>query len=137
MLPIVRPHSVAAERKLEREIMDSHQIAVAIFNDRSTEPARIAAVREFIAGGTRDNAAHGLLLAVSAEIKKPLYEGAGLVSLWEIAHAVLDMQIAHAIDTLELARQETPNAEPIARDWTGAPLAYRVPGLGRFSSSDK
>ncbi len=115
--------------------MDSHQIAVAIFNDRSTEAARIAAVRELVAGASRDNAAHGLLLAASAEIKKSSYEGAGLVSLWEIAHAVLDMQIAHAIDTLELARQETP--APIARDWTGAPLAYRAPGLGRFSSSDK
>jgi hypothetical protein len=113
--------------------MDSHQIAVAIFNDRSTEPARILAVRELVAGASRDNAAHGLLLAASAEIKKPMYDGAGLVSIWEIALAVLDMQIAHAIDTLELARQET-RGEPIARDWTGAPLAYRVPGLGRFSS---
>ncbi|NBV62283.1 MAG: hypothetical protein EBR73_14695 [Rhodobacteraceae bacterium] len=137
MLSIVRPHSVAAERKRERETMDSHQIAVAIFNDRSTEPARMAAVRELVAGASRDNAAHRLLAAASAEVKKSLYEGAGLVSLWEIAHAVLDMQIAHAIDTLELARQETPSAEPIARDWTGAPLAYRAPGLGRFSSSDK
>ena len=135
MLRFVRSHPVPAERKLEGETMDSHQIAVAIFNDRSTEPARMAAVREFIAGGTRDNAAHRLLPAASAEIKKSLYEGAGLVSLWEIAHAVLDMQIEHAIDTLELARRETP--APIARDWTGAPLAYRVPGLGRFSSSDK
>jgi hypothetical protein len=117
--------------------MNPHQIAVAIFNDRSTEPARIAAVREFVAGGSRDNAAHRLLLAASAEIKKPIYDGAGLVSAWEIAHAVLDMQITHAIDTLELARQETPSPEPIARDWTGAPLTYRVPGLGRFSSSDK
>jgi hypothetical protein len=106
MLPIVRPHPVAAERKRERETMDSHRIAVAIFNDRSTEPARIAAVRELVAGASRDNAAHGLLLAASAEIKKPSYEGAGLVSLWEIAHAVLDMQIAHAIDTLELAQRE-------------------------------
>ncbi len=118
--------------------MDSHQIAVAIFNDRSTEPARVAAVRELVAGASRDNAAHRLLAAVSAEVKKPTYEGAGgLVSLWEIAHAVLDMQVEHAIDTLELVRQETPNAEPIARDWTGAPLVYRIPGLGRFSSSDK
>jgi hypothetical protein len=104
MLPIVRPHSVAAERKRERETMDSHQIAVAIFNDRSTEPARIAAVRELVAGASRDNAAHGLLLAASAEVK--MYVGAGLVSLWEIALAVLDMQIEHAIDTLELARSE-------------------------------
>jgi hypothetical protein len=104
MLPIVRPHPVAAERKRERETMDSHQIAVAIFNDRSTEPARIAAVRELVAGASRDNAAHGLLLAASAEVK--MYEGAGLVSLWEIALAVLDMQIEHAIDTLELARSE-------------------------------
>ena len=86
--------------------MDSHQIAVAIFNDRSIKPARVAAVREFIAGGNRDSAAHRLLAAASAEIKKPIYEGAGLVSLWEIAHAVLDMQIEHAIDTLELAQRD-------------------------------
>ena len=26
-------------------------------------------------------------------------------------------------------------APEIARDWTGAPLVYRIPGLGRFSSS--
>ena len=28
-------------------------------------------------------------------------------------------------------------ADSPARDWAVAPLAYRVPGLGRFSSSDK
>ena len=86
--------------------MDSptYQIAVAIFNNRETESARVAAVRELVAGVSRDNAAHCLTLVASVEIRKPIYEGAGLVSIWGIAHAVLDMQIEHAIDTLELAK---------------------------------
>lgn len=30
--------------------------------------------------------------------------------------------------------QVLPAPDAIARDWTGAPLTYRVPGLGRFTS---
>jgi hypothetical protein len=32
-------------------------------------------------------------------------------------------------------RQALPATSAIARDWTGRPLAYRIPGLGRFTSN--
>jgi hypothetical protein len=82
--------------------MQMKQIAAAVFNDQSTEPARAAALRHFIDKGADywDSAVHLLLPTVFAELKKPIYEGVEFDdTAWTAAAEVLEMEIQHAIDT--------------------------------------
>jgi len=79
--------------------MQMHQVAVAVFNDRTTEGAREKALALFIDKGFWDSAVHLLLPAVFAELRKPIYAGASFDdTAWTAAAEVLDMTIQHAID---------------------------------------
>lgn len=81
--------------------MQMKQIAVAVFNDRTTEPARAKALALFVEKGADywDGAVHLLLPTVFAELRKPIYEGASFDdTAWTAAAEVLDMTIQHAID---------------------------------------
>lgn len=81
--------------------MQMKQVAVAVFNDRTTEPARGKALALFVEKGADywDQAAHLLLPTVFAELRKPIYEGSSFDdTAWTAAAEVLDMTIQHAID---------------------------------------
>ena len=78
--------------------MNAVQIAAAVYNDRTTEPARLAALAAFAAGADWDAAVHTLLPTIITEVKKPIYEGM-LVSglIWSAAAETLEMQLEHSI----------------------------------------
>ena len=81
--------------------MQMKQVAIAVFNDRSTEPARTAALQVFIDKGADywDSAVHRILPAVFAELRKPIYEGIAFDdTAWTAAAEVLEMEIQYAID---------------------------------------
>jgi len=78
--------------------MKMQQVAAAVFNDRTTETARAAALAAFAAGDTWDGAVHRLLLPVYAELKKPIYEGVQFdATAWTAAAEILGLEIQHAI----------------------------------------
>lgn len=79
--------------------MNMMQIAVAVFNDQSTESARTKALDHFANGAHWDGAVQLLLPTVFAELKKPMYEGMTFDdTAWTAAAHLLDMEIQHAID---------------------------------------
>lgn len=83
--------------------MKMQQVAVAVFNDRATEPARAEALAHFAAGASWDGAVQRLLPAVFAELKKPIYAGVEFdATAWTAAAEVLEMEAQHAIDAREL-----------------------------------
>jgi hypothetical protein len=78
--------------------MKIQQIAAAVFNDRTTETARAAALAAFAAGDTWDGAVHRLLLPVYAELKKPIYEGVQFDgTAWAAAAELLELEVQHRI----------------------------------------
>ncbi len=80
--------------------MRMQQVAVAVFNDRTTEPARAAALAAFTAGATWDGAVQRLLPAVFAELRKPIYTGVRFDdTAWTAAAELLELELQHAIDT--------------------------------------
>jgi hypothetical protein len=80
--------------------MRMQQVAVAVFNDRTTEPARAAALAAFTAGATWDGAVQRLLPAVFAELRKPIYTGVQFdATAWTAAAELLELELQHAIDT--------------------------------------
>jgi hypothetical protein len=80
--------------------MRMQQVAVAVFNDRTTEPARAAALAAFTAGATWDGAVQRLLPAVFAELRKPIYTGVQFDdTAWTAAAELLELELQHAIDT--------------------------------------
>ena len=84
--------------------MRMHQIAQAVFNDRATEPARAAALADFVERGHWDGAVQRLLPAVFAELRKPIYTGAEFdATAWTAAADVLELEIQHAIACREAA----------------------------------
>jgi hypothetical protein len=92
--------------------MDARQLALAVVNDRGTAAARALALAHYL-GATADsqyghelsgmahwdNAVRLLLPVVSAELRKPIYEGfrpyPGL--FWEAAAEVLEFEIGLAL----------------------------------------
>lgn len=87
-------------RNPERTVtMNMMQVALAVFNDQSTEAARSKALDHFTNGAEWDGAVQTLLPVVFAELKKPIYEGITFDdTAWTAAAHVLDMQVQHAID---------------------------------------
>jgi hypothetical protein len=86
--------------------MEMRQVAVAVFNDRTTEAARAAALAVFVDKGADywDAAVHRLLPVVFAELRKPIYSGAEFdATAWTAAADVLEMELQHAIDCRERA----------------------------------
>lgn len=81
--------------------MHISQIAHAVFNDKKTEKARALALAGFLSHGDRARAAHQLMPAIVAEMKKPIYEGADIAGDAATAAATcLDLIICHAVDLL-------------------------------------
>ena len=81
--------------------MHISQIALAVINDRQTEKARALALAGFLLHGDRTRAAHQLMPAIIAEMKKPLYEGADIAGDAATAAATcLELIICHAADSL-------------------------------------
>ena len=81
--------------------MRMHQVAVAVFNDPTTEAARAAALAVFVDQGADywDQAVHRLLPVVFSELRKPIYSGVEFdATAWTAAADVLEMEIQHAID---------------------------------------
>jgi len=79
--------------------MDMMQVALAVFNDQSTEAARSIALKHFANGAEWDGAVQTLLPTVFAELKKPIYEGVAFDdTAWTAAAHVLDLQVQYAID---------------------------------------
>jgi len=84
--------------------MRMQQVAAAVFNDPTTEPARAAALAAFTAGDTWDGAVQRLLPAVFAELRKPIYTGVQFDgSAWTAAAELLELELQHAIDTRHAA----------------------------------
>jgi len=102
---VIRPIVGRTPESQKGEIVDSFQIAQAIINDRATMAARRAALNLFISGTDYFQVVQRLLPLVSAELKKPGYEGMGSFAdmLWPAAAEVLEDEIARAIDSLTLA----------------------------------
>lgn len=75
--------------------MKPSEIAQAVISDRATEAARHLARDAFVQGASWDAAVHRLLPLVIAEIKKPIYQGAGPFSglLWPAAADVLEFEL--------------------------------------------
>ena len=83
--------------------MRMQQVAVAVFNDRTTETARADALAHFAAGASWDGAVQRLLPAVFAELKKPIYAGVEFdATAWTAAAELLELEIAQATAAREL-----------------------------------
>lgn len=83
--------------------MEMKQIAVAVFNDRTTETARAAALAVFVDKGADywDAAVLQLLPTIFAELRKPIYAGVEFdATAWTAAAEVLEMEVQHAIDAM-------------------------------------
>jgi hypothetical protein len=79
--------------------MNMMQVALAVFNDQSTEAARSIALKHFANGAEWDGAVQTLLPTVFAELKKPIYEGVAFDdTAWVAAAHVLDLQVQYVID---------------------------------------
>jgi hypothetical protein len=80
--------------------MQMKQIAIAVFNDPSTQVEQKKAYFYWLNEGHRTGALLQLLPVIFAELRKPIYEGASFDSSpWEAAAELLDSHIE-----LELAK---------------------------------
>jgi len=79
--------------------MEMKQVAIAVFNDQTTEAARADALAHFVAGANWDAAVHQLLPTIFAELRKPIYAGVTFdETAWTAAAEALEMQYQHALD---------------------------------------
>ena len=79
------------------------------FNDKSTEVARADALSVFMEKGATywDSAVHRLLNVVFEELRKPIYVGVKFDdTAWYAAAEVLEMELQHAIDTMNSLKRQ-------------------------------